>query len=308
MLTWPSNFLILPSRESKETQLKRVKTTFLFFTKTITVGKVFVVWVLKVLFQQNQLLFEGKGGVLTNFFQIVLCFLVKAQRPNSLSVAAAGGPCLWTTQGDGEVKLRMTDSGLSAEKPLTINDMFTSAVKRFGDFKALCWSDGAQQKSLNYREYYQNCRTAAKSFLKVESLRSVGIFWRHKEKVAQCVLLQASMCSDSLCLRWARDRVIQGHRVFEGKKKKSTLVISVKKFSVKSFLKIVFEVLRSQTRELLMEQSRNVRHLQASPRPLLSHRAGCCLNPNRICERETSKVTHAHTGSLSRRPLQCGLV
>lgn len=93
--------------------------------------------------------------------------LVKAQRPNSLSVAAAAEGHLWTTQGNGEVKLRMADSGLAAEKPLTINDMFTSAVKRFGDFKALSWTEGEQQKSMNYREYYQTCRTAAKSFLKV---------------------------------------------------------------------------------------------------------------------------------------------
>lgn len=91
----------------------------------------------------------------------------------SVAAAAAGG-LLWTTQGDGEVKLRMADSGLAAEKPLTINDMFTSAVKRFGDFKALSWTEGEQQKSLNYREYYQTCRIAAKSFLKV---------WEHFETV-----------------------------------------------------------------------------------------------------------------------------
>lgn len=101
-------------------------------------------------------------------FCLFFSFPVKAQRPNSLSVGApAGGPHLWTTQGDGEVRLRMAKSGLAAEKPLTINDMFTAAVKRFGDFKALSWTDGEQQKSLNYKEYYQTCRTAAKSFLKV---------------------------------------------------------------------------------------------------------------------------------------------
>lgn len=94
---------------------------------------------------------------------------MKAQRPNSLSVPAAGEAGLWTSQGDGEVKLRISDSGLAAEKPLTINDMFTSAVERFGDLKALSWKEGEQQKTMNYREYYQICRTAAKSFLKVDS-------------------------------------------------------------------------------------------------------------------------------------------
>lgn len=100
---------------------------------------------------------------------------MKAQRPNSLSVPAAGESDLWTSQGDGEVKLRISDSGLAAEKPLTINEMFTSAVERFGDFKALSWKEGEQQKSIDYREYYQICRTAAKSFLKVDSCRMVNI-------------------------------------------------------------------------------------------------------------------------------------
>lgn len=93
--------------------------------------------------------------------------LVKAQRPNSLSVPAAGEPSLWTSQGDAEVKLRMGDSGLAAETPLTVNQMFASAVERFGDLTALSWKEGEQQKSLNYREYYQTCRNAAKSFIKV---------------------------------------------------------------------------------------------------------------------------------------------
>ncbi len=62
----------------------------------------------------------------------------------------------------------MEDSGLAAETPLTINQMFTSAVERFGDFTALSWKDGEQQKKLNYRDYYQTCRTAAKAFLKVD--------------------------------------------------------------------------------------------------------------------------------------------
>lgn len=94
---------------------------------------------------------------------------VNAQRPNSLSVPAASDLRLWTSQEDGEVKLRMEDSGLAAETPLTVDQLFTSAVDKFGDFTALVWKDGDQQKRLNYREYHQNCRIAAKSFLKVGS-------------------------------------------------------------------------------------------------------------------------------------------
>ncbi|XP_029285638.1 long-chain-fatty-acid--CoA ligase ACSBG2 isoform X2 [Cottoperca gobio] len=100
---------------------------------------------------------------------------VSARRPNSLPVPAAGEPGLWTSQGDAEVKLRMGDSGLAAETPLTVNQMFTSAVERFGDFPALNWKEGEQQKSLNYKEYYQTCRTAAKSFLKLGLQRYHGV-------------------------------------------------------------------------------------------------------------------------------------
>lgn len=79
---------------------------------------------------------------------------------------------LWTTHRDGEVKLRVGDSGVAAEEPLTVNQMFAAAAERFGDFTALGWKEGEQQKTLTYREYYQACRTAAKGFLKVGFLLS----------------------------------------------------------------------------------------------------------------------------------------
>lgn len=98
---------------------------------------------------------------------------MSAQRPDSLSVPAAE-PRLWTTQRDGEVKLRMEDSGMAAEPALTVNQMFVSTVERYGDYTALCWKEGDQQKSLKYKDYYQTCRTAAKSFLKVVFLLFFG--------------------------------------------------------------------------------------------------------------------------------------
>ncbi|XP_042273566.1 long-chain-fatty-acid--CoA ligase ACSBG2 isoform X2 [Thunnus maccoyii] len=101
---------------------------------------------------------------------------VNAQRPDSLSLpAAAAERNMWTSQYDAEVKLRMGESGLAAETPLTVNQMFTSAVERFGEYTALSWKEGEQQKSLNYKEYYQACRTAAKSFLKLGLQRYHGV-------------------------------------------------------------------------------------------------------------------------------------
>lgn len=102
---------------------------------------------------------------------------VSVPRPSSLSVPVSSEPRLWTSQGDVEVKLRMEESGIAAEPPLTINQMFSSTVERFGDYTALGWKEGEQQKTMTYKQYYQACRTAAKSFLKLglEPYHGVGI-------------------------------------------------------------------------------------------------------------------------------------
>uniref|UniRef100_A0A3B5LQM1 Long-chain-fatty-acid--CoA ligase ACSBG2 n=1 Tax=Xiphophorus couchianus TaxID=32473 RepID=A0A3B5LQM1_9TELE len=105
--------------------------------------------------------------VATSELFVSLHVSVNAQRPDSLSVPPSSELRLWTTQRDGEVKLRIEDSGVAAEEPLTVNQMFAAAVDRFSDFTALKWKEGEQQKSLTYKHYYQDCRTAAKSFLKV---------------------------------------------------------------------------------------------------------------------------------------------
>ncbi|XP_054913943.1 long-chain-fatty-acid--CoA ligase ACSBG2 isoform X2 [Poeciliopsis prolifica] len=102
---------------------------------------------------------------------------VNARHPDSLSVRPPPELSLWTTQRDGEVKLRMEESGVAAEEPLTVNQMFAAAADRFGDLTALKWKEGEGQRSLTYKQYYQECRTAAKSFLKLglERFHAVGI-------------------------------------------------------------------------------------------------------------------------------------
>ncbi|TRY98417.1 hypothetical protein DNTS_017963 [Danionella cerebrum] len=97
-------------------------------------------------------------------------------RPDSLSLRSKGTE-LWTTHRDGEVKLRMGESGPEAAAALTVNQMFSSTVQRFGEYPALGWKEGEQWKSMSYSEYYKACRTAAKSFLKLglERYHGVGI-------------------------------------------------------------------------------------------------------------------------------------
>lgn len=103
---------------------------------------------------------------------------VCAPRPGSLSVSMSKGMdprSLWTSQEDGEVKLRMGESGMAAEPALTIPQMFTSTVQRFGSYPALSWKDGDHMRSMSYTEYYQTCRNAAKSFLKLGLQRYHGV-------------------------------------------------------------------------------------------------------------------------------------
>lgn len=97
---------------------------------------------------------------------------MNTQSPDPSAKTEAAKSPLWTSQGDAEVKLRMGESGVAAEPPLTVHQMFTSAVERYGDNTALAWKEGDQAKSLNYKDYYKACRTAAKSYLKVIVLES----------------------------------------------------------------------------------------------------------------------------------------
>lgn len=66
----------------------------------------------------------------------------------------------------------MGESGPEAEPAMTVNQMFSSAVQRFGNYNALGWKEGEEWKSMTYTEYYKSCRTAAKGFLKVRAVNS----------------------------------------------------------------------------------------------------------------------------------------
>lgn len=73
----------------------------------------------------------------------------------------------WNTERDKAVKLRMSDSGPGSEPPLTIHQMFQWTLDNFGDHPALCSKKDGGWVTLTYKQYYQQCRAAAKSFLKV---------------------------------------------------------------------------------------------------------------------------------------------
>ncbi|KAF6716147.1 Long-chain-fatty-acid--CoA ligase ACSBG2 [Oryzias melastigma] len=95
----------------------------------------------------------------------------------SLATTLAPADKLWSTSRDKAVKLRMEGSGPGSETPVTIHQMFLETVEKSADQTALIFKQDGQPASLTWREYYEKCRAAAKSFLKLglERFHGVGI-------------------------------------------------------------------------------------------------------------------------------------
>ncbi|KAG9354120.1 hypothetical protein JZ751_012244, partial [Albula glossodonta] len=92
-------------------------------------------------------------------------------------VALAPAEQLWSTSRDCAVKLRVSKSGPGSEAPMTIYQMFQETVRNYGGRPALAAKKDGNWEMLTYREYYRQCRAAAKSFLKLglERYHGVGI-------------------------------------------------------------------------------------------------------------------------------------
>ncbi|XP_025966642.2 long-chain-fatty-acid--CoA ligase ACSBG2 isoform X2 [Dromaius novaehollandiae] len=82
---------------------------------------------------------------------------------------------LWTTQRDGEVKLRMDEHGIGSEEPKTVNDLFEEACRKYGNKHALSYKKNGRWMKVSYNMYYGECWTAAKSFLKLGLERFHGV-------------------------------------------------------------------------------------------------------------------------------------
>ncbi|XP_069482545.1 long-chain-fatty-acid--CoA ligase ACSBG2-like [Ambystoma mexicanum] len=101
--------------------------------------------------------------------------LEKNKGPRDQTLAPADS--LWTTARDGAVRLRMEETGPGSEPPVTTIQMFQDTVQRFGNLPALAVKRDGQWQTTTYLQYHQQCRAAAKSFLKLglERFQSVGI-------------------------------------------------------------------------------------------------------------------------------------
>uniref|UniRef100_A0A8C9PQA6 long-chain-fatty-acid--CoA ligase n=1 Tax=Spermophilus dauricus TaxID=99837 RepID=A0A8C9PQA6_SPEDA len=82
---------------------------------------------------------------------------------------------LWTTYRDGEVLLRLSKHGPGHETPMTIPELFQESVQRFGSYPALSWKDDEKWETLNFYQYYQACRKAARALIKLGLQRFHGV-------------------------------------------------------------------------------------------------------------------------------------
>ncbi|KAM8885391.1 long-chain-fatty-acid--CoA ligase ACSBG2-like isoform 2-T2 [Spinachia spinachia] len=104
------------------------------------------------------------------------------EEPNAVPLSGANGPAplapadqLWSTDRHKAVRLRMEGSGPASETPMTVHQLFLETVGTYGDRPALVSKEGGQWVTLTWRQYYEQCRAAAKSFLKLGLQRYHGV-------------------------------------------------------------------------------------------------------------------------------------
>ena len=70
------------------------------------------------------------------------------------------------------IDIAMGESGLAAEEPITVGEMVQRTVVRVPHHVALRYKvgQGGGWRDVSYMEYYQQCISAAKAFLKVSSI------------------------------------------------------------------------------------------------------------------------------------------
>lgn len=78
----------------------------------------------------------------------------------------------WTTQRDGAVKLHIGDTKYDNLPPMTVPQFFQRAVEKASGYTALAVKRDGEWKKWTYKEYFEDCKIAAKGFIKVGRLFS----------------------------------------------------------------------------------------------------------------------------------------
>uniref|UniRef100_A0A8C1ZND4 Long-chain-fatty-acid--CoA ligase ACSBG1 n=1 Tax=Cyprinus carpio TaxID=7962 RepID=A0A8C1ZND4_CYPCA len=107
-------------------------------------------------------------------------YLFNAAEKKSIEEVLAGAELapaqsLWTTEASGSVQLRMDE--LCPEQSITVHQMFTNTVQKYGKLTALASKRGNKWEKVTFLEYYHLRRMTAKGFLKLvlERFHSVAI-------------------------------------------------------------------------------------------------------------------------------------
>nr|XP_046249054.1 long-chain-fatty-acid--CoA ligase ACSBG1 [Scatophagus argus] len=88
-------------------------------------------------------------------------------------VPLAPAHSLWTTDAKGAVRLRIEEG--CPEEPITVHQMFKTSVEKYGHMYALASKKNNKWEKITFLEYYQFCRRAAKSFIKLGLERFHGV-------------------------------------------------------------------------------------------------------------------------------------
>ncbi|XP_062966043.1 long-chain-fatty-acid--CoA ligase ACSBG2-like [Cynocephalus volans] len=90
----------------------------------------------------------------------------------------------WTTERQGEVRLRLHKDSSDNAEPLTVHDMVMDTAIKYANHIALGSKHRNRWHLLTYIEYYEECRRAAKAFLKLglERFHGVGIMGLNSEE------------------------------------------------------------------------------------------------------------------------------
>lgn len=103
--------------------------------------------------------------------------------------------CRTTSPVDG-VDIAMEESGAASESPLTVGAMMQDIVSRIPDHVALRYKSEDTWNDITYKQYYDQCISAAKSFLKV-SIVFLLIFHIH---LSLCCIHRNLLLASIVCL------------------------------------------------------------------------------------------------------------
>uniref|UniRef100_A0A673CQW9 Long-chain-fatty-acid--CoA ligase ACSBG1 n=1 Tax=Sphaeramia orbicularis TaxID=375764 RepID=A0A673CQW9_9TELE len=113
--------------------------------------------------------------VLAHIYEFGLILILGKEHIEELPASTSHAPTdsLWTADAGSSVRLRIEEN--CPEEPLTVHQMFKASVEKYGNMFALASKKNNKWEKITFLEYYQFCRRAAKSFIKLGLERFHGV-------------------------------------------------------------------------------------------------------------------------------------